>query len=314
MLKKNIKTLTAFAPATCANVAVGFDLLGFAIKGVGDTVMLTRRDDKQVVITQIDCDETLPMAADENTASAVVKYLCDDLQLASGFSLHIKKGLPLSAGMGGSAASAVAALVACNAFLEKPLPLTVLARYALQGEQVAVGQAHSDNVIPCLFGGLTLTHSLDPIGVINLPIPDVYAVIVHPHLKLETKKARAALPEYIKLVDHITQSAYTATFIAALYQHDLSLLQQSLVDMLIEPHRAPLVTGFDDVKNAALKAGALGASLSGSGPSVFALARNKNEADTIAASMQAAFEQHNVASDQWISNINPRGAYLVDET
>ncbi len=310
-LKSNLITISAFAPATCANVAVGFDLLGFAIAGVGDVVTLTRRNDEHILISEIISDEPLPMDPDKNTASAVVKYFCQDLNIKAGFDIKIKKGLALGCGMGGSAASSVAALVAVNAYLAQPLTAPQLVKYALHGEHVAVGTAHSDNVIPCLYGGITLTQSLSPLRVLELPIPDVVAVIVHPHTRLDTKESRSVLPREILLTDHIKQSAYLAGFIAALYEKDLDLLQASLQDCLVEPKRAPLIPGFYAVKQAALNHGALGASLSGSGPSVFAFAKNQSEALGIASAMQQAFSQHQLQSDVYVSLISTQGAHVV---
>lgn len=305
------KQISAFAPATCANVAVGFDLLGFAIDNVGDVVTLTRRDDKQIIIEKIESKDELPLDPEKNTASAVVKYFCQDLNIDSGFSITIKKGLALGCGMGGSAASSVAALIAVNGFLEKPLNKQQLIKYALHGEKVAVGSAHSDNVIPCLYGGLTLTQSLNPIRVLELPIPDVHIVIVHPHMRLDTKDSRSVLPESILLTSHIQQSAYLAGFISALYEKDLDLLQASLKDCIIEPRRAKLIPGFAEVKNAALNNGALGASLSGSGPSIFAFAKNKQDAEKISLAMQNAFKQNNLESDRYLSPISTIGAKIL---
>lgn len=312
MIKLNDQSvISAFAPATCANVAVGFDLLGFAIENVGDIVTLTRRDDQKIVIDKIESADELPLDPDKNTASAVVKYFCEDLKLNTGFSLHIKKGLALGCGMGGSAASSVAALVAVNGFLEKPLNNQQLIKYALFGEKVAVGSAHSDNVIPCLYGGLTLTQALNPIRILELPIPDIYAVIVHPHMRLDTKDSRSVLPAQILLSEHIQQSAYLAGFISALYQKDLTLLQASLKDCIIEPKRAKLIPGFDQVKQAALENGALGASLSGSGPSIFAFAKNKLDAEKIGTAMHNAFSQNNLSSDIYVSLISKIGARII---
>lgn len=310
-LKHNIKQISAFAPATCANVAVGFDILGFAIEEVGDIVTLTRRDDSQIIIDAIESQDPLPLDPDKNTASAVVKYFCQDLNIHSGFSITIKKGLALGCGMGGSAASSVAALVAVNGFLEQPLTNPQLVQYALFGEKVAVGSAHSDNVIPCLYGGLTLTHSLSPLRILDLPIPNIVAVIVHPHMRLDTKTSRAVLSKEILLLEHIQQSAYLAGFISALYTNDLSLLKASLNDCIIEPKRATLIPGFHTVKQAALNAGALGASISGSGPSLFAFAENTEAAQKIGEAMQEAFADHDLQSDLYISPINKRGARIL---
>lgn len=312
-IKPNIHSVTAFAPATCANVAVGFDILGFAFEEIGDYVKLTRRHDHQIVIESIkavNANEELPFDRDKNTASAVIQKVCQELKLDTGFSIEIRKGIPLSSGMGGSAASAVAALVAFNAFIDSALTPYELIHYALFGEQIASGQQHADNIVPCVFGGFTLTHSLNPIAVIHLPIPELYCALVHPHLYVSTKEARAILKEQISLQDHIKQSANLAAFIASLYKHDLSLLQKSLTDILIEPQRAQFVPGFYEIKAAALEAGALGVSFSGSGPSMFALARHKNEAEAILNAMQAQLKTQNIDSDGWISPISRYPAHV----
>lgn len=310
-IRTDLHSVKAFAPATCANVAVGFDILGFSFDTVGDYVTLTRRDDQQMVIEGIECPEHLPLDPDKNTASVVIQHACNALGLNIGFSIHIKKGIPLSSGMGGSAASAVAALVAFNAFLTTPLSHQQLAAYALQGEAVASGQAHGDNVVPCIWGGLTLLRSLAPLEVIALPLPVLSCVLVHPHLHVSTKDARNALSTQLLLKDHVMQSAQLAAFIAALYQDDMHLLKKSLTDIIIEPQRAHFVPHFYEIKQAGLNAGALGVSLSGSGPTLFALAHHHDEATAIGHAMQAAVEKQGIASDCWIAPLRKQGAHVV---
>jgi homoserine kinase len=313
-INTNIHSVTAFAPATCANVAVGFDILGFALENVGDYVTLDSREDNKLVIDSIESTETLPSDTDQNTASLVIKKLCQGLKLNIGFSIKIKKGIPLSSGMGGSAASAVAALVACNAFLNTPLSSHELAKYALFGEELASGQQHADNIVPCIFGGLTLIHSLDPIAIVQLPIPDLYCVLIHPHLHVSTMQARKILKTELPIQDYVKQSANLAAFIAALYSNNLSLLQKSLTDVLIEPQRAQFVPGFYKIKEAALLAGALGVSFSGSGPSLFALATNESDAHEICKVMSEQLQYKNIHSDFWISRISKKGAHVTQSS
>ncbi len=305
-----IHSVTAFAPATCANVAVGFDILGFALDNIGDTVTLTRREDNLIIIESIDAKEELPLDSDKNTASLVIKKICHDLKLDIGFSIQITKGIPLSSGMGGSAASAVAALVAFNAFVNTPLSSHELASYALLGEELASGQAHADNIVPCIFGGLTLTHSMQPIEIVQLPIPEVTCILIHPHLHVSTMQARLALKTELPLKDYVKQSANLAAFIAALYTNDVSLFQKSLNDILIEPQRALFVPGFYKIKAAALNAGALGVSFSGSGPSLFALAHPENAAE-ICKAMQDQLKKENINSDAWITSISKAAAHVT---
>ena len=313
-INTNIHSVTAFAPATCANVAVGFDILGFALESVGDYVTLNCRDDNKIIIESIHSDENLPLDADKNTASFVIQKLCQDLKLDIGFSIKIKKGIPLSSGMGGSAASAVAALVACNAFLTTPLSSEQLAQYALLGEELASGQQHADNIVPCIFGGLTLTHSLNPIEVVQLPIPDVYCVLTHPHLHISTEQARKILKSELPLKDYVKQSANLAAFISALYSNNISLLQKSLTDVLIEPQRAQFVPGFYKMKQAVLEAGALGVSFSGSGPSIFAFAKDNSCAVEISKVMREQLKNENIDSDCWISRISKNAAHVTQSS
>lgn len=311
LINTNIHSVTAFAPATCANVAVGFDVLGFAFENIGDHVTLIRRDDNQIIIDSIQSDESLPFDTAKNTASLVIQKLCQDLKLNSGFSIQINKGIPLSSGMGGSAASAVAALVAFNAFLLSPLSTYELAQYALLGEELASGQAHADNIVPCIFGGLTLIHAINPIEIIQLPILDLYCVLVHPHLHVSTMQARKILKNELPLKDYVKQSANLAAFVSALYTNNFSLLQKSLTDVLIEPQRAQFVPRFYNIKKAALEAGALGMSFSGSGPSLFAFAKHKNDAEIISKAMQEQLQHEKIDSDVWISRISKTAAHVT---
>lgn len=311
MLNKTIQSVSAYAPATCANSIVGFDILGLAIVGVGDEVTLTRRADSELVIQDIQSRDDIPLDPQHNIVTIVIAELLKQQKLACGFDIILKKGIPLSSGMGGSAASAVAALVACNAFLNTPLPLATLANYALLGEAKFSGQAHADNIVPALYGGLTLITEVDPLRIIALPLAEVMCVLIHPHLQLLTRVARGVLAPTIDLKKHSQQSAYLAGFISAIYQKDFELLQACLQDIVIEPQRAHLVPGFVDVKQAALAQGALGVSLSGAGPSVLAFARNQQQAETIAQAMQTAFQQHNIHSEAYLSPINQQGAHVI---
>lgn len=310
MINKKIKSVTAFAPATCGNAIVGFDIIGLAISGVGDEVTLIRRDDNQILIKQVMNQDGIPTDPQKNIASAVVINLVRDLDLDIGFDIVLNKGIPLSSGMGGSAASAVAALTACNSFLNKPLSLTELAHYALQGEALCSGQAHADNIVPAFWGGITLITQMTPMTVIALPIPDVMCVLVHPQFELATKQSRQVLSPTLPMKTWVTHSAHLAGFISALYQHDLNLLADCLQDVVIEPQRQALVPGFSKVKSAALEQGALGASLSGAGPSVLAFARDLNAAHRIGQAMQQEFKKENLNSEVYISSISPNGASI----
>ncbi len=309
---------TAFAPATVANVGVGFDILGFAIDGVGDRVTVSRTESPGVRIETvggISGADGIPAAPEKNTAGMPLLRMLEEFRPGFGFSVRIEKGIPLGSGMGGSAASAVGAAVAANALLPAPLPIEKLLRFALEGEAVASGAKHADNVAPCLFGGLTLTGpGADP-EVARLPFPKgVFCALVYPDLRLDTRDARAVLKPDLTLKLHILQSARLAAFVAGCCTGDLALIRRGLDDVLIEPQRAHLIPGFAAVKHAARLDGAdeiLGGSISGAGPSVFALTVDAKSAGRSSAAMIAAFASVGVSARGWVSPISSAGARLV---
>lgn len=308
-----LKKVTVFAPATSANVAVGFDILGFALKDLGDEVTLVRSENSGLLIKNILGKADIPYDVHKNTATVALQAMINDLDLKQGFELHIKKSIPLGSGLGGSAASSVAALVALNRFLVKPLSLHQLVQYALCGEEAACGVPHGDNVIPCLFGGMTLIQSLTPLHVISLPVIPIYAVFIQPYMRLDTRDSRGVLKKNVSLVNSIKQSANLASFISALYERNYERLALSCKDVLIEPLRAPLIPHFYEIKNAALHAGALACSISGSGPTIFALAKNRKNALLIAEQMVIECYKNGIECDSMLSTISSQGAKVVHE-
>jgi homoserine kinase len=309
---------TAFAPATIANVAVGFDLLGFPIDGVGDEVTVSRSGVPGVVITRVESKipgidvSGISTDASKNTATVGLIQLLKDIHADFGFSVSIKKGIPMSSGMGGSASSAVAAIVAANALLDQPLSKEKLFHYAMLGEQVASGGLHGDNIAPSLFGGLTLCRSIHPLDLVTIPVPSsILCVLVHPDLQVSTKESRGKLKKEIALKDHVQQSSALGGFIAGCFQNDLDLIQRSLIDTLIEPQRASQIDGFTEAKAGAMAAGALGCSISGSGPSVFAWADSPARAESIREAMVTAFVAKGLKCEAWISPISSTGARLL---
>jgi homoserine kinase len=300
----------AFAPASVANVAVGFDLLGYAVEGVGDTVTVRRIDAPQVRIAAIrGTTVALPLEAARNTAGAALIALREALALPFGFELEIDKGIPLSSGMGGSAASCVAALVAANALLDAPLSRQQLYLYSLEGEAVASGSRHGDNLGPMLLGGLVLS-TLQ--RMVPLPVPAAWhSLLVHPDAVLETRRAREALAGDYRLGEFVAQSSNLALVLAGCHAGDEALVRAGLRDVLIEPRRAPLIAGFDAAKHAALDAGAMGASISGAGPSIFAWFTTRAAAEAAAPAVQAAFAAAGFASQHWVSSLHCQGARLL---
>ena len=307
-------TATAFAPAGVGNVAVGFDLLGHALEAVGDRVTVSRLPRPVVEILDIrGCDSPLPMEPERNTATAGLLTLIESLDLDFGFAVTVEKAIPLGSGMGGSAASAVGALVAANALLAEPLDLEELLRYALVGEAVASGSPHADNLAPCLYGGLTLVRGLEFPDVLQIPVPEeIRCVLVRPHLRLDTKDARAVLPKSISLALHVEQAGNLAGFIHGCFTNDLELIRRSFQDVIVEPARERLIPGFRAARQAALATGALGCSISGAGPSVFAWCAGEPAAAEVRAALTGAFAEAGVGTDAWVSPVNAPGAYVVE--
>jgi homoserine kinase len=301
----------AFAPASVGNVGVGFDLLGHVIEGVGDTVTARRSDRPGVRIERISGVITeLPLEAERNTAGRAVLALLEAIEPGFGVDLEIDKGIPLGSGLGGSAASATAALVAANALLPKPLGQAALYPFALAGEAVASGSVHGDNVGPQLLGGLVLA-SAD--RLLSIPVPDgLVAAVVHPDHVVETRAARESLAEPYPIQAIVAQNACLAEFLCGCYQNDLELIGRGLKDLLVEPRRAGLIPGFAAVKLAALDHGALGSSISGAGPSVFGWFTDRTPAEQAARAMRQAFADVGLGTRAWISPVDSPGARLLD--
>lgn len=307
--------ITAFAPATLSNLNCGFDVLGMAIDQPGDEVSVEFNDQKKVNVLKIMGDNgKLPTDAAKNTAAVAITALLNALQSEQGIDIVIHKKMPLGSGLGSSAASAVAAAVAANHLLGKPFDKKQLLPFVLKGEEAAAGSIHGDNVFPSLLGGCVLIRSCDPIDVIELPIPNnLYAVLVHPDIEILTKEARAILPKQVALKDAVTQTGNIAAFVAGLYNNDFSLLSRSMTDLFAEPYRAALIPHFQAVKNAAQYGGCIAFGISGSGPSMFALADSGTRAQQIGDLMLRTLQGKNVKSDCYISKINKKGAYIIRE-
>jgi len=304
---------TAFAPATVGNVGIGFDILGHTVETIGDRVRVVRSATPGVRIVSITGVEVaLPLEAERNTAGRALQGLIEAQRLDFGVDVTIEKGIPLGSGLGGSAASAVAAVVAGNALLPAPLPKLELLKYAMQGEAVASGSVHVDNIAPSLFGGLVLTVGIDHPRTKQIPVPPgIRAVLVHPHMFLSTREARRILSRTVELSDLVWQCANLAGFISACYTNDLDMIRDAFEDVVVEPQRQALIPGFKAVKHAAMSNGALGCSISGAGPTVFCWCEEP-QAPAIRTAMVAAFAANGLASDSWISSIEPTGARVVD--
>src|SRR6185437_13976209 len=301
------------APASVGNVAIGFDILGFAVSALGDRVTVTRRVDRAVTISDIrGVQAELPSDPERNTAWRALLAMPAALRLDFGIDMQIEKVIPLGSGLGGSAASAVGAVVAANALLDAPRSQLELLKFAMEGEAVASGSLHVDNIAPSLYGGLVLTVGIDHPRVKRIPVPaGVRAVIVHPHMFLSTKQARAILSRSVDLSDFVWQTAHLAGFISGCYTDDLDMIRASFEDVVIEPQRAALIPGFQEVRRGAMEAGALGCSISGAGPSMFAWTLEPT-ASAVLAAMRREFARHSLATDHWVVEVRSAGARLIE--
>ncbi len=309
--------VTAFAPASIGNVAVGFDMLGLAMDGVGDRVAAERVDSPGISVANVygldgEIHPYLSSDPDHNTASIAAKALWNDYGDDAGVELSIYKGVPLQSGMGSSAASAVAAAVAVNELLGTPLPVEQLLAYALVGEQYASGGLHADNVAPSLLGGLVFCPPVLLPEVVRLPVPTgVSAALIHPELQVNTAHARKKLAQGYSLDQWLSQQGYMGGFIAACASNDIDLIGKTLKDVIIEPQRAAAVPCFAAVKEAAERNGALGFSLSGSGPSLFALCRD-HDAANVATAMEQACRGMGIDCQSFVSTMSARGAHIEE--
>lgn len=307
------QSIKAFAPATCANVACGFDVLGFAVESPGDEVKITLTDTQEVRITSITGDGgALPRDTDLNSVSLVIKEYLKALGSQQGLDIELTKKMPLKSGLGSSAASSVVGVYALNELLGRPMKVEDLLPFAMEGERIACGSAHADNVAPALLGGFVLVRSYDPLDVIKLPTPEnLYATIIHPHIEVKTKDARAILRQKIELKDAVVQWGNVGGLVAGLMMNDYDLIGRSLQDVVVEPIRSILIPGFYQAKQAALKAGALGSSISGSGPSIFALAKDQETAIKIGVEMKKVYDSINIDSEVYTSKVSQEGPRVI---
>ena len=310
-----IHRAAAFAPASVSNVACGFDVMGHAVTGPGDLVIAEVSDRPGVEIIDLTGDDgRLPRDATSNTAGVAVSALMSaagiDAHGAPGVALRVHKQMPLASGLGSSAASAVAGAKAAAAVLGLDVDQHILLACALEGERVACGSAHPDNATPSVYGSLVLIRDTDPLDVVELPVPEgLTCALVRPHVEVETRAARQALGEHLPLSHAVRQWANLGALVSGLHSGDFELIGRSLVDWVAEPKRAHLVPGFREIQRAAMAAGALGCSLSGSGPSIFAWCCTPQDAESVADAMVAAAV---TPADRLVSPVGAEGVRLVD--
>ncbi|QCK15991.1 homoserine kinase [Mangrovivirga cuniculi] len=312
-VKNRIKV---FAPATVANVSCGFDILGFALSSPGDEVTLQRtRDGKgNIQISGISGDGgRLPKEVDENTAGVAVRLYLEKACISDSVDINIEKQMPLGSGMGSSAASAVAAVAACEALFNTGMPLIDQLKIAMEGERKACGTAHADNVAPALYGGFTLIRSYQPLDVVRLPVPEkLYCVLINPDVEVRTQSAREILKQKVSLQDAVIQTGNVAGLISALYSDDYQLLSRSLQDVLVEPIRKILIPVYDKMKYTAMENGALGYGISGSGPSMFALCEGKESAEKLVKPLNEVLDHVGISGKIYVSQVNQDGPVVKE--
>ena len=309
-----MNTIKAFAPATVANVCCGFDILGFSVDFPGDEVMLTLKDEPGIVITSIEGDDgRLPKEALKNTAGVAVDSFLKSLDSNQGVEIKLIKNLPLGSGMGSSAASGVAALVAINHLMGNPFTREQMIPFAMEAERIACGSAHADNVAPSLLGGFVLVRDYHPLDVIKIPVAKgLYCTLIHPHLELKTSDSRRVLKPTVSLQDAIAQSGNIAGLMIGLTKPDYGLVSRSLKDVIAEPIRSVFIPGFDQIRKLVVQRGALGCGISGSGPTIFCLSTDNKIAQQVGESVQLQFLKSHLKSDVYVSKINDEGARIVD--
>jgi homoserine kinase len=303
--------IKVFAPASVANVACGFDVLGFALEKPGDEIVVRFSETPGLRITKITGGK-LPYEPEKNTAGFAVLKLLEYLgETQRGIDMEIHKKMPFGSGLGSSAASAAGAVVAVNALLRGPLEKRALLPFAVLGESIASGAIHADNVAPSLLGGFTLVRDSTTNDVHRIYVPrGMYATIIYPKVEILTKEARAILKPEISLKKMVQQSANLGAFILGMMNSDFELIRRSLQDVVIEPQRAQLIPLFHEIQAAALAEGALGCSISGSGPSIFALSPNNIYAEKIGEAMKGIYEKNKIPHELYISGINMEGVTL----
>ncbi|MGV3696446.1 homoserine kinase [Flavobacterium sp.] len=300
-----------FCPATIANLNCGFDVMGLCLDGIGDEMVIRKVETKGITITRI-TGADLPMETERNVAGVAGLALLNAAQSDYGFEIEIHKRIKAGSGIGSSSASAAGAVFGINELLGRPFTKHELVHFAMKGEALASGCEHADNVAPCVLGGFTLVRGYNPLDVIKIQSPEeLYAVVLHPHIEVKTSDSRAVLNPEVSLKNAITQWGNLGGLIAGLYTKDYELIGRSLQDVIVEPARKHLIPNFDEVKNAALQNGALGAGISGAGPSIFALCNGEAIANIVSQSMKNAYADTGIPFDIHISKVNDTGTKII---
>ena len=305
-----MKSITIQSPGTIANLVCGFDVLGLALNNPYDIITLRLIDQPDVRIINKD-EYHLPTDAQKNVAGVVLLSMMEKLDKRCGFELISEKKIKPGSGIGSSAASAAGAAVAANELLGKPFSKEELVQFAMNGEKLASGVKHADNIAPCIYGGITLVRCIHPLDIVSIPVPELYVSVVHPQIEVKTADARQILKKEIQLKDAIKQWGNVAGLVSGFFTKDYELISRSLEDVVIEPLRSILIPGFDEVKKKTREAGALGGGISGSGPSIFMLSKNESTAQQVAMVMQEVYSRLGIIHHTYVTTINQQGIILI---
>jgi homoserine kinase len=306
-----LKTITVHSPGTVANLVCGFDILGLALKEPYDIMKLRLLDSPEVIIINKD-EFNLPTEPHKNVAGVVLLSIMEKLNSGIGFAIEIEKHIKPGSGIGSSAASAAGAAVAANHLLGNIFSNDELVQFAMNGEKLASGVKHADNIAPCIFGGVSLIRCIHPLDIVSISSPELFVTVVHPQIEVRTSDARQILRQQILLKDAIRQWGNIAGLVTGFLKNDHDLIGRSLEDVIIEPVRSILIPGFDEVKTKCKKAGALGGGISGSGPSVFMLSRNEATAKNVESVMKDVYTKIGIDFNTYVTTINKKGVEVVN--
>jgi homoserine kinase len=302
--------ITVLAPATVSNVVCGFDCLGFALGEPHDLMTLREIAEREVRIVNLD-NFALPTDPARNVAGVALNAFLDQAGVDHGFEIEITKRIKPGSGIGSSAASAAGAVVAANLLVGEPFSKNELVELAMAGEMLASGSRHADNLAPCIYGGFVLVRSAEPLDIVELSFPTLFATVIHPQIEIKTSEARAMLPAQVPLKDAIRNWSNLGAFVSGLAAGDHELIARSMVDTIVEPVRSSMIPQFDEVKAAGLDAGALGGGISGSGPSMFMLSASREAADAVAAAIHSVYETTAIEFNVYVSEISPEGVRVA---
>ena len=304
--------IKVFSPGSVTNLSCGYDILGFCLDKVGDTITITKTPEKGIIISSIDKYD-LPTSIDENVAGIAAQAMINEVSIDYGIDIKIEKGIKPGSGIGSSAASSAGVVYAINKLIGSPFTNLQLIRFAMEGEKYVSGSYHADNVSPILLGGFTLVRSIEELDIIKLPNPkDLIATIIRPEIEIKTSDSRKVVKSKVTIDKMVRQSANLAAFISSLYTEDYELMSSSIVDEIIEPDRALLIPEYYNIKEISTKAGAIACGISGSGPAIFSLSKSSEVANDILNKMSSHFDSVNITYNGFVSIINSEGVKIID--